>query len=76
MDIGEINRRQRLQMCENLRLLREHRGLWLCELAERTSLPERSVARAEQGGDSGGNVLLALCAFYQVKPHQIFLPLP
>jgi len=59
-------------MRENLKCLREKKGLSVKALAKKTGIHEKILADIENGKDFEVQFLIKLCCFYRMKVCEIF----
>ncbi len=76
MNNREESHRQLVNLCENIKALREQEGLSVEELAEQTGVPLATLVRLERVSLSrvfSLRHLFALADHFQVRPCELFL---
>ncbi|MCL2883928.1 MAG: helix-turn-helix domain-containing protein [Oscillospiraceae bacterium] len=75
MSIAEQNRIQIQTMRENFKSLREQRDWSIEKLSRVSGIKEKILIAIETDQNFELKYLFTLCRLYNIKPHEIFLPL-
>ena len=73
MNIKKENRRERENVKNNLKFLRERENWSVQELSEISGICSKILLDIEAGEDFELPVLFTLCGIYHIKPHSVFL---
>jgi len=75
MKLTEENIHRIQTMAENFKLLRKTRNWSLEGLSQRSGISVTILADIESGQEFDTPYLFELCAIYNIRPHEVFLPL-